>query len=350
MQAYNMDLGSHRRRATIDDVVRLSGVSRSSVFRYLGGKSLRPAIRDAIETAIGRSGYALSGLSSGTARFEILVSAPAALGGFRGYAEVVEGVMSRAAETGIGVRLSTGEGRLASESALGLRTAVVILGKSIAQEEAEIRELRARGIPFVLVNRRIEEIDGVPLSYVSSDFRAAAAEAVGHLLDSGRRRVAVWDDGSSEFRVAREKLEGWRLAHVARGLAPPEELVAYRSEESLESAVARFLVGGESGPSRPDAWFAMDDEAALRAIRAAIGFGLRVPGDLAFASVNDSEAARLSQPSVTSARIPFFEAGRSAVDSLARLLERSIESSIRIILGHSLIVRESSGTGKGGVE
>jgi LacI family transcriptional regulator len=335
-----MDSSSYRRRATIDDVVRLSGVSRSSVFRYLGGKSIRPAIREAIEAALSRSGYALPGLPAAAVRFEILVSAPASLGGFRGYAEVVEGVMARAAESGIGVRLAAGEAGRAGDAASGLQTAVVILGKSIAQEEAEVRELRARGLPFVLVNRRIDEIDGAPLSYVSSDFRAAAAESVGHLLDSGRRRVAVWDDGSAEYRVARDKLEGWRQAHAARGLEAPAELVALRSEEELEAAVARLL----SGPAaRPDAWFAMDDEAALRAIRAAKGSGLDVPGDIAFASVNDSEAARLSHPSVTSARIPFFEAGRSAADVLARLLERPIESSIRIVLGHDLIVRESSG-------
>jgi LacI family transcriptional regulator len=251
--------------------------------------------------------------------------------------------MARAAEKGISVRLTAGEGGRSDDAASGLQTAVVILGKSIVQEEAEIRELRARGLPFILVNRRIDEIDGSPVSYVGSDFRAAAAESVGHLLDSGRRRVAVWDDGSAEYLVAREKLEGWRRAHAARGLRVPEELVARRSEESLESAASRLL---SATTSRPDAWFAMDDEAALRAIRAAKGLGLGIPGDLAFASVNDSEAASLSHPSVTSVRIPFYEAGRSAVDVLARLLERPIEASIRTILGHSLIVRESSGVGE----
>jgi DNA-binding LacI/PurR family transcriptional regulator len=147
--------------------------------------------------------------------------------------------------------------------------------------------------------------------------------------------------------VAREKLEGWRAAFAARGLRSPEELIARRSEESLESAVGRLLGGREGGVERPDAWFAMDDETALRAMRKASELGLSVPKDLSFASVNDSEAACLAHPSLTSARIPFFEAGRSAVDLLARLFERSAESSIRVILGHKLMIRESSGVEEG---
>jgi DNA-binding LacI/PurR family transcriptional regulator len=347
MTPYRMDTSALRGRVKVDDVIRFSGVSRSSVFRYFGGKRLRPAIREAIETALDRAGYTVPGNPQKAPRFEIVVSVSSALGSFRGYAEIVEGIMARASEAGIGVRLSTGEGGRAGDTASELRTAVVILGKSIAQEEAEIRELRARGLPFVLVNRRIEELDGTPLSYVSADFRAAAATSVGNLLDSGRRRVAVWDDGSEEYRVAREKLEGWRSAYAARGLRLPDGLLTRRSEESLESAVDRLLGGGAGSAGRPDAWFAMDDEAALRVIRGARGFGIASPADLALASVNDSEAARLSQPSVTSARIPFFEAGRSSVDVLARLLERPIESSIRMLLGHSLIIRETSGGREG---
>jgi DNA-binding LacI/PurR family transcriptional regulator len=334
-----MDSMLRRDRGTIEDVVRLSGVSRSSVFRYLSGKSLRPAIRDAVEAAMSRSGYspgAFQPTAQSAAGFEILVSSSSALGGFRGYAEVVEGVMARAGEMGIGVRLSAGDGGRAVDAASGERTVVVILGKSISEEESEIRELRKRGIPFVLVNRRIEELDGLPVNYASADFRAAAAEAVGHLLDRGRRRVALWDDGSAFYRVAREKLEGWRSAYATRGLAAPEELLARRSAEGLEEAAPRLFA------LKADAWFAMDDEAALRAIRAASARGLRVPEDLAVASVNDSEAARLSHPSVTSVRIPFFEAGRSAADILARVVERSSETSVRILLGHTLMLRETS--------
>ncbi|HWR10550.1 MAG TPA: LacI family DNA-binding transcriptional regulator [Rectinemataceae bacterium] len=333
-----MDQPTVRRRATVEDIVRLSGVSRSSVFRYLGGKSLRPALMAAIETAMHRLGYEAAG-EAGSPSFDLLISTSSAFGSFRGYAEVVEGIVARAVEMGIHVSLGHGpnmEESLASSSIDASRQCgVIILGKSIDEEEKEARELLSQNRPFVFVNRVMNDFSS---SYVSADFRMAAKEATEHLFSLGRRRIALWDDGSAVSRVQREKRAGYCSAFEEAGVAPPRELITSKENGELEDEASRIL----SSPRRPDGWFAMDDRAAMRVIRAAHDLGLRVPEDLAVIGMNDIETASISRPSLSSVRIPFFEAGWTAVDVLTRLIERPIEHTIRIVLGHTLIARESS--------
>jgi LacI family transcriptional regulator len=327
-----------RRRATIEEVVRLSGVSRSSVFRYLGGKSLRPALVASIETAMRRLGYPVTGETE-TLSLELFISTSPSFGSFRGYAEVVEGIVARAVEEGVNVRLGHGpgseEGQGGALADSGKRRGVIILGKSIEEEEKEAEELRIQGIPYVLVNRVMDDADS---SFVSADFRLAAKEATKHLFSLGRRRIALWDDGSRVFRVQREKLRGYIAAHEEEGVAPPEDLMSSRESGELEDEAARIL----SSPHRPDAWFVMDDRVAMRIIRRAHDLGLRIPEDLAVIGMNDIETASISRPSISSVRIPFFEAGWTSVDVLSRLAERPVEKTIRIMLGHTLIARESS--------
>ncbi|MCX7028303.1 MAG: LacI family DNA-binding transcriptional regulator [Spirochaetes bacterium] len=338
MRAFLMDQSAQHKRATIDDVVRLSGVSRSSVFRYLSGKTLRPTLSTAIETAMRRLGYPIAGRSDAQA-FDLSISTSPSFGSFRGYAEVVEGIIARAVERGVHVSLGHG---LGYEDIKGNppvfpaeRRGVVILGKSMTEEEVEAKELTAQGLPFLLVNRIMDEPG---YSFVSADFRAAAMDATRHLLGLGRKRVAMWDDGSELSRVQRDKRRGFFSAFKAEGLEPVAELITGRDAGDIEAEAARLLSLAEP----PDAWFAMDDRAAMRVIRKAHDLGFRVPEDLAVIGMNDTETASLSRPSVSSVRIPFFEAGWSAVDILGRLIERPVERSIRIILGHRLVARESS--------
>jgi DNA-binding LacI/PurR family transcriptional regulator len=151
--------------------------------------------------------------------------------------------------------------------------------------------------------------------------------------------VALWDDGSDSYRMQRDKLAGYFDAHERAGLEIDRSLVVARGSEPLEAVAARLL----SSKDRPDAWFSMDDHAAMRVIRVARNRGLRIPEDLAVVGMNDIEPASFSHPSISSVSLPFYEAGRSAIDVLVRLATRSYESVIRVTLAHHLIVRESSG-------
>ncbi len=137
--------------ATVNELVRASGYSRSTVFRCLAGKPVRPAARDAITAAAREIGF---GAVAGGDREDlgILVSAPAGFEGFRGFADAAEGIIRRASE--LGLPLFFDENRAA-----GKRLAAILLGKDKAEEEAEFERRKRLGQRVVFVNRMIDDPD-----------------------------------------------------------------------------------------------------------------------------------------------------------------------------------------------
>jgi Transcriptional regulators len=309
----------------IEDIVAASGVSRSTVFRYYAGKPVRPAASAAIERAVAVLSSPKTAAPEGER--EILASLPPSYGSFRGYAEILEGLFDRARELGLAVRIE-------SRKPGSFRPAgVALIGKRIAEEDAEAELWREAGVPCVLVNRLLEESDR---SWVSADCRAAGRDAVAHLIDQGSVRIATWIDELS--RVSRDKLRGYRDALERAGLSFDPELVVDPAASSLEEAFASLM--GLASP--PDGWFSPDDEIALRVISLASARGINVPKDLAIVGMNDSSASPSFSPSLSSVRLPFREMGEAAVDALLRLMDHPAEKSVHILLGHSLTTRLSS--------
>lgn len=309
--------------ATIDDLIHLSGYSRSTVFRFLAGKPVRDAARDAIRTAIRETGFK-RGQGDQRDGDMLLVSVPADFRGFRGFADVVEEIMVRAAERGIPISFDEGQ-------CAGKRVAALILGKSQDQEDKERQRRTAAGVPCVLVNRYVEEDPAA--SWVSVDFRAAAAEAITRLVAAGCRRVACYgaDEGR---RVNRQKLDGARRRAEEAGIGFTQ---IDPSHMTLEVACDRLL----TGPDRVDGWLSLNDVDAMRVIGCAFRLGISVPAELSVIGMNDVEGAAYALPPITTVRIPFRECGVSAVDAALRLMDHPTEISVKIILRHRLIERGS---------
>jgi DNA-binding LacI/PurR family transcriptional regulator len=312
--------------ASVDDLVQSSGYSRSTVFRFLAGKQVRPSAREAILEAAREIGYPLVKPASRDDA-AILLSVPPGFEGFRGFAEAVEGVMRRAGEAGVPVIFDEAH-------AAGRRLGVIILGKGMREEDAERRANAGTGIPCVLVNRIVDDDDA---SWVSVDFRAAAADAVERLWSAGCRRIACWADAENR-RVDLHKIEGLRRAAEARGLSVS---ILTPADGDLEKIASSLLTTVE----RPDGWLAPSDEIAMRVIRVAVSLGLRVPEDLSVIGMNDVEGAAYFSPSITSVHVPFRACGSAAVDAVIRLLDQPIERSVKILMSHRLVERESCAPG-----
>lgn len=309
--------------ASIDDLIRASGFSRSTVFRYLAGKKVRPAAKEAIAAAAREIGF---GAAVPPERDDIalLFSAPAEFESFRGFADAAEGVIRRAGE--LGVPLFFDENR-----ANGKRLAAILLGKRRTEEDAEFARRIGRGQKVVFVNRMIGDPDA---SWASADFAEAARDGCVRLAAGGCRKIAFWSDAGLR-RVDEEKLRGvLDFAAAERNV----EILALAPSDGDAEAAARAAL---SAPDRPDGWMSISDEVAMRVVRVAATLGLRVPEDLSVMGMDDSEGAAYFSPSISSLRIPFRECGRAAVDAALRLFDAPWERSVRITLRHRLIERES---------
>ena len=315
----------HTKEEAVEDIVGASGVSRSTVFRYLAGKSIRPASREAIAAALRT--LSIPETQPLSAAIDIVVSVSPIFNRFRGYAEVLEGVLHRSGEVGARVRMNWDP----RSDRTGCGT--IILGKNHAEEDEESAILKAQRRPFVLINR---VIDDPALSWASADTRNAARELADHLLEQGCSRIALWVETTG--RVGRDKYSGYCDALQAAKLPVDPKLVFNMEKIGLEEAfnTARTL------EAPPDAWLCMDDESAILVMRMALKAGLRIPEDLAVAGMNDIESAGHVTPSLTSIHIPFREMGMAAVDILISLMDKPLFRSHKILLEHRLVIRDST--------
>ena len=330
-----------RQVSRTEQLVSLSGVSRSTVFRFLRGENVRPAARADILAAmrklnIQHEDYSVHKGST------LLISVPPAFKTFKGYDLSISGFMDRAEAYGFHVRLQAGA---VSEAITGgpktpAIAGVFFLGRTIQEEIDEPARLAEAGIPHVFVNR---VFDDPAISWVSVDHRQAARDAVFHLFDLGHREVGTWGI-TSRFRVDREKRVGYVRAFEEKGWPVPQSCLDFDAHGDLEEAVLNLISGGKL----PSAWFAASDEHAMRFMKIVRDHGLSVPEDVALVGMDDVESAEYFNPALTSVHIPYERAGSGAFDVLKHLIENPHERSLRIVLKHHIVTRESCGAGPGG--
>ena len=189
------------------------------------------------------------------------------------------------------------------------------------------------GLPRILVTDNV--LSGFSVRF---GLKAAAAKVTKELLRLGHRRFALLS-GHDEHsdRIRKIGIAGALKAGGVDFAEVPDFPTNYETEAAWEAA--RQIV--ELRP-RPTAVFAFDDTLALQVIRVAHERGLRVPRDLSITGFNDAPHASLVMPSISTVRVPFFEAGRRAAEALclARLRNKPLGD---IPLSSEWISRESTG-------
>jgi LacI family transcriptional regulator len=317
----------------IRKIQELSGISRSTIFRYFAGKQVRESSKQKICNA-------LTFIESGNCakeeqKLEIVVPVNSHnFDDFKGYGEVLSGILDEASQKGITVRLEHGQVNYV-ENRRG--TGVIILGKDTKELEYECTQLKKQQIPFVLINRTI---DKPGISYVAVDVRQGAYDMATHLLDQGYRRIAFW--GTQNNMVSQGKLAGLKDALTERNIPYDEDIIETDTEKHpLEETFDHFM----KMENKPDAFMTMDDETALRVIRLAFMKNIQVPRDLGVSGMNDIESSENVIPSISSIHYPFRTLGILAVDTLWNLLHEQQIQSIRMIIGHKIILRDSTKKG-----
>lgn len=148
-----------------------------------------------------------------------------------------------------------------------------------------------------------------PAHLVQSNDRQAVREAVEYLIDQGHRRIGLVE-GPDGFRSARERRDGWREAVTAHGLPADAALIArgaYTFETGKEAGAALLETANP-----PTAIFASNDVMAAGVVHVARERGLDVPGDLSVVGFDDTAIAATIWPPLTTVRWPIRTMARSA--------------------------------------
>lgn len=303
---------------TINDIARLSGVSKKTVSRIINNSPLvRKDTRDKVEALMREVGYAPDPMARGLAfRRSFLIGMVydnptaqyvvdmqyGALDALRGssFELVVHPCDSRSADYIEGVRRFAQQHKLHG----------VILVPRASEDQALVEMLRDIGCRYV-------RIAAVPMDessqMVITHDRDGAAEAADYLLSLGHRDVALIT-GPVAYRSTLERSAGFLDALRKRGITLPDDRIVeagYTFESGLAAAEKLLL-----GDRRPTAIFTGNDEMAAGVYKVALRAGIDIPRELSVIGYDDSSLASRLSPSLTSVRRNTRDTGRTAAAML----------------------------------
>lgn len=331
--------------ASIEDVARQAGVSIATVSRALRGlPDVAAATRDRVVAAAAELNYVASPfaarLASGRTTTVGLV-VPFVNRWF--FAEVIDTVETELRRAGFDLllyNLGDKAGRSRFFDVMPMRKRVDgVLVASLVLDDAEFGALTALNRPVGLLGLEREGFLSARIDDVAS-----ARRAVDHLIETGRRRIALIGgdtDDPMAFTPPLHRRDGYRDALAAAGLlsGPELEHLGYFTVEGGRAAARQLL----AQPERPDAIFAESDEMAYGALREIAAAGLNVPDDIAVIGFDDQPLSELMD--LSTIRQPVADQALDVTTRLLALIADDGDGLVRdpgVVLPTELIVRGSS--------
>jgi LacI family transcriptional regulator len=329
---------------TLEEIAKLSGVSKSTVSRVLNNQprvsvATRERVWEIIESEGYRPNLTARGLASGRSNLVAAVI-PVGLEQVTAdpyYTILLTGIASAADAHDRFVVFSLAEPGFRHQVDELARQGVVdgVIFSAARDEDPLAEALLESGKPFVSVGRS----DDGRVSFVDVDNRGSARQITAHLLRLGRRRVATIA-GPSYATAAIDRLDGYRDALEAHGVPIREQLIFEGdfTEASGRLGAKRLLEHG------PDAVFAASDRMAAGALTEILGSGLRIPEDIALVGFDDIPQAAEMDPPLTTVRQSVRQLGKAALEILLDLINNPPGPPRRVTLPTELIVRASCGS------
>ncbi len=330
------------KRATINDVARIAGVSKKTVSRVINASPfVRDETRAKVEAVIAQTGFAPDPTARGLAfRRSFLIGMIYDNPSPNYVVNMQQGILD--AVRGSGLELVVHPcNRQAENFHADVKAFVVrqklfgaVLPPSVSEDERVCEILTEADCPYVRIAS--VSLDSPERMVVTHD-NLGAAEAARHLVELGHRKVA-FISGPATFRSSHERGEGFRRALAEHHITlDPSDVIegAYTFESGVEAAMGLL-----QRKDRPTAIFAGNDEMAIGVYKAARDLGLAVPGDLSVVGFDDAPMASRIWPALTTVRLPIRDMGQMAAEKLLALSrgETVTQPDVR----PALIAREST--------
>ncbi|MGA8209273.1 MAG: LacI family DNA-binding transcriptional regulator [Nocardioidaceae bacterium] len=332
---------------TLATVAEAAGVSRQTVSNALNNPALlRPETLVRVRSAIDRLGYAPNraarSLRTNTSRLLGLRVDPAVEDSANALMDrFVHSLVESTTAVGYHVLLFTAPGDAVEPYEQLLHSAAVdaFVLTDTFRGNPQAAWLAGKGVPFAAFGRPWGH-PGAGHPWVDVDGRAGVALAVDHLVTRGHSRIAWvgWQKGSL---IGEDRRDGWLKRMHECGLSTSR--LSARGEDTLEfGARAAQALLDVTEPERPTAFLCASDTIAMGVMRALDVLGLRAGRDLAVVGFDDSIAAQVCTPALTSVRQPLEDVAVEVVRSLGELLaHRPVPAAGRVLVP-TLSVRSTS--------
>lgn len=261
------------------------------------------------------------------------------------FSEILSGIGSKAREEGYDLLMlfRNAEEPMDYNELFKMRKidACIVLGaKEEPGELASLRRLKEEDHPFCLINQHFA---GEAFHEVDADHVEGSWQAAKHLLEQGFTRIAFLN-GPESYSNSRDRLTGYTRALAEVNLSVDSSLL-FEGNFSRKSGI---IAAKEMLPllNEIDAIMAANDRMAIGLQQGLQELGIprdRLP---AIVGYDDSEAAELTTPALSSVRVPFYELGELAAAQIIELLGNNLAEvpvpAVQIKLPTELVIRASS--------
>lgn len=322
-------------------VAARAGVSVASVSRVLNGGGASEQLTERVREAAAALGYVpdASARTLRTGRTDQIALAVADVGN-PVYVQMMRKVTRIVAKAGYRLVVSsTGSDPQAQIDLLtslnrGYADGLLISPLRITPDL--IDAMRSSRLPIVVIGSLPPDVE---LDNVRADSATGIGLAVEHLVAQGRRRIALVN-GPVDTVPGAARLAGY-LAAIQRFELPqsPELQV---TATAFTYRAGRRATGALLGQSSPDAIVCANDLLAVAALKELAAAGASVPEDVAVVGMDDTDAAELATPSLTSVDLGSAKRAKAAAKLLIRRIEDPEAPVRKLVIPPALSVREST--------
>lgn len=237
------------------------------------------------------------------------------------FAQCLQGIELAARALDYSVMFTATEYRQEDEAAavdllLSHRVDGVILTVADASASATLDVLDSEQIPYVLTYNQPQQASRLS---VSVDNRAAARDAVAHLIALGHTRIQMLTGYFHASDRAIQRYHGYLDAMRQHGLAPLTPIEVPRHT----GLGIDYLPSFADPQQRPSALFCSNDLLAFAAMRDLRALGLRVPQDMSVMGFDGIPLGEMMSPVLTSAVQPSEQIGEVALRTLVAAIEQA---------------------------
>ena len=334
---------------TLATVADEAGVSRQTVSNALNNPDLlRPETLERVQSVIERLGYspnrAARQLRSGSSHLIGLRFEPAQEGTSNALMDrFLHSLVEAASRTGHHLLLFSGDPEDPLDGYDDLLRSTAVDAFVVTDTYAGTPQsgfLQDRGAPFVAFGRPWDEPDaGPPADWAWTDVDGAHGGRIAteHLLEQDHRRIA-WLGWEKTSRIGQDRRRGWESAMRAGGVDLTG--LGKRITDNVDAArmEAHRLLDDES----ITAFVCASDTLGIGVLHACAERGLRPGSDIGVVGFDDSLAAQVIWPGLTSVRQPLEEVAVELVRILHLVLAHKPFGDPGRMLQPTLVVRGSS--------
>lgn len=329
---------------TLEEIAKLSNVSRATVSRVINGganvrEETRKRVMDVIESVNFQPNLAARSLAAGRTNVIGLVipAGIAAIFSDPWFPQVVNGISKACNSKGYSVMLWLAEPEYERQMITrilhsGLLDGVIVSSMSI--DDPIIKALHLSKMPFVLIGRH----PTLDIVHIDVDNISGGYDATNHLIKLGNKKIGIIT-GPQNLIAGLDRFKGYQKALNENNMVLEPDLIV----EGDFSEISGYECGKKLIEHHPDAIFVSNDTMALGALRAMRDMEINVPDDIAIVGFDDIPNASSSQIPLTTVRQPTQKMGRAAVNTLLDVIDHKRGNHQNKIFSTELVIRESCG-------